>query len=146
MRRGTEVACEAQRVLEAQYQDAVRLAIDRLYVAYIDVVAARETLRYVRANRDGLAKVYKLAHTQLTNDRISQPDFDRIGIQLDSAEIGVEQAQVALRESKHVLGLLLAMSIEQAEATELFGSIHDTSPSPGNHDELVGLAQSIRPT
>ena len=52
----TEVACEAQRVLEAQYQDAVRLAIDRLYSAYLDVITARETLRYTKANRDGLTQ------------------------------------------------------------------------------------------
>ena len=94
----TEVACEAQRVLEAQYQDAVRLAIDRLYVAYLDVIAARETLRFAIANRDGLVKVNHLAAEQFNANQISQPDFDRIGIQVDSAEIGVEQARVSLRK------------------------------------------------
>ncbi|HEY1785902.1 MAG TPA: TolC family protein [Pirellulales bacterium] len=141
----TEVACEAQRVLEAQYQDAVRLAIDRLYSAYLDVITARETLRYVKANRDGLLKVYRLAHSQLNNQRISGPDFDRIGIQLDSAEISVEQAQVTLRESLHMLGLMLAIPLEQAERIELFGTIHDTSVPPPPHDELLVLSRSIRP-
>ncbi len=141
----TEVACEAQRVLEAQYQDAVRLAIDRLYIAYLDVIAARETLRFAEANRDGLARAYRLSQSQLHNQEISQPDFDRVGIQLDSAEIGVEQARVSLREAKHALGLLLAMSIEQAEATELFGTIRDTSVSPPANEELIALAHRIRP-
>jgi cobalt-zinc-cadmium efflux system outer membrane protein len=141
----TEVACEAQRVLEAQYQDAVRLAIDRLYSAYLDVITARETLRYTTANRDGLRKVYRLAHSQLNNGRISGPDFDRIGIQLDSAEISIEQAQVAQRESLHMLGLMLAMPIEQAEQIQLFGTIHDTSVPPPPHDELLAQARSIRP-
>jgi cobalt-zinc-cadmium efflux system outer membrane protein len=141
----TEVACEAQRVLEAQYQDAVRLAIDRLYLAYLDVITARETLRYTKANRDGLLKVYRLAHSQLNNQRISGPDFDRVGIQLDSAEISVEQAQVTLRESLHMLGLMLAMPLEQAEQIQLFGTIHDTSMPPPAHDELLALARSIRP-
>ena len=81
----TEVACEAQRVLEAQYQDAVRLAIDRLYMAYLDVITAHETLSYAIANRDGLTKVYRLAESQLNNQRMSQPDLDRVGIQLNSA-------------------------------------------------------------
>ena len=141
----TEVACEAQRVLEAQYQDAVRLAIDRLYSAYLDVITARETLRYTKANRDGLLKVYRLAHSQLNNQRISGPDFDRVGIQLDSAEISVEQATVTLRESLHMLGLMLAMPIEQAEQIQLYGTIHDTSVPPPPHDELLALARSIRP-
>ncbi len=141
----TEVACEAQRVLEAQYQDAVRLAIDRLYVAFLDVITARETLRFVTANRNGLIKVYRLAQSQLNNQRMSQPDFDRIGIQLDSAEISVEQARVTLRESLHVLGLMLAIPIEQAEQIELHGTIHDTSVPPPPHDQLLADARSIRP-
>ncbi|HTU23745.1 MAG TPA: TolC family protein [Pirellulales bacterium] len=141
----TEVACEAQRVLEAQYQDAVRLAIDRLYSAYLDVIAARETLRFTQANRDGLMKVYRLAHSQLQNQRISAPEFDRVGIQLDSAEISVEQAKVTLRESLHVLGLMLAMPLEQSEQIALRGTIHDTSVPPAAHDELLAEARSIRP-
>lgn len=38
-------AGRAKRVLEAQYQDAVRIEIDNLYTAFVDVLAARETLR-----------------------------------------------------------------------------------------------------
>ena len=141
----TEVACEAQRVLEAQYQDAVRLAIDRLYMAYLDVITARETLRFATANRDGLIKVYRLAESQLNNQRMSQPDVDRVGIQLDSAEISVEQARVTRRESLHVLGLMLAIPLEQAEQIELRGTIHDTSVPPPPHDQLLVEARSIRP-
>ena len=44
-------AVRAKRVLEAQYQDAVRLEIDNLYTAFVDVLAARETLRYARGQR-----------------------------------------------------------------------------------------------
>ena len=33
-------------MLEAQYQDAVRLEIDNLYTAFVDVLDARETVRY----------------------------------------------------------------------------------------------------
>lgn len=42
------VAQQAKRVLEAQYQDAVRLQIDNLDTAYVDVLAARQTLRATR--------------------------------------------------------------------------------------------------
>ena len=40
------VAEQARKVLEAQYQDAVRLEIDNLYTAFVDVLDARETVRY----------------------------------------------------------------------------------------------------
>ena len=33
-------------MLEAQYQDAARRSIDNLYTAYVDVLAARQNVRY----------------------------------------------------------------------------------------------------
>ena len=47
-RARTLVAFRAKRVLEAQYQDAVRLSIDNLYTQFIDVLATRETVREAR--------------------------------------------------------------------------------------------------
>ena len=48
------VAEQAKKVLEAQYQDAVRLEIDNLYTAFVDVLDARETVRFARASLEGL--------------------------------------------------------------------------------------------
>ncbi len=47
-------AGRALQVMEAQYQNEVRLAIQNLYNAYVDVLAARETVRYVRTSVRGL--------------------------------------------------------------------------------------------
>ncbi len=141
----TEVACQARAVIEAQYQDAVRIELDRLNLAFVDVVAARDTLRYARASRDGLVQIARAAQRQLDSQQIARPDFDRIAIQLDSAEIGVEQATVALRESKHVLGLLLAIKIEAAEQIQIHGSMRDSAPEPPADDELLAIARGVRP-
>ena len=51
------VAEQTVSVLEAQFQDAVRLQVDNLYTAYIDVLAARETIRYAEASIVGLDRV-----------------------------------------------------------------------------------------
>src|SRR5262249_3444458 len=56
----TVVAAQAQRVIEAQFQDAVRIQIDNLYTAYVDVVAAEETLRYSRRSLEGLTQLLNL--------------------------------------------------------------------------------------
>src|SRR5262249_43015318 len=56
-------AAAAERVVsvqEAQYQDAVRVQIDNLYTAFVDVLAARETLRYARASVTGLRRVLRV--------------------------------------------------------------------------------------
>ena len=44
-----------------------------------------------------------------------------------------------------MLGLLLAIPIEQAEQIELRGTIHDTSVPPPPHDQLLADARWIRP-
>ena len=38
----------ALKVQEAQFQDAVRMAIQNLYSTYVDVLAARQTVIYAR--------------------------------------------------------------------------------------------------
>ena len=53
-------AGRAKQVLEAQYQDAVRLQIANLYTAFVDVLAARETLRFSRASLEGLECLARL--------------------------------------------------------------------------------------
>jgi outer membrane protein, heavy metal efflux system len=144
-RARTIVASQAERVIEAQYQDAVRVDLDQLYMAFLDTIAARETVRYATASRDGLRRIAQLAEQQLQNQQLAQTDVDRINIQLDSAEIGVEQAQVALRENKQSLALLLAMPLDQAEQIELRGTLRDESPQPPPDDDLIALAYGARP-
>ena len=50
-------AIQARRVVEARFQDAVRIQIDNLYTAYVDVVAAEETLRFSRTYSEGIARL-----------------------------------------------------------------------------------------
>ncbi len=46
--------------MEAQYQNEVRLAIQNLYNAYVDVLAARETVRYLETSVKGLDEVLQV--------------------------------------------------------------------------------------
>ena len=48
-RHRIEVAVRAQKVTEAQYQNAVRLQLDNLYTAWIDVLAAQATIRFIES-------------------------------------------------------------------------------------------------
>ena len=52
----TLVACRAKKVLEAQFQDAIRVEIDNLYTRFVDVLAARETVRLARKSVAELEK------------------------------------------------------------------------------------------
>ena len=54
----TLVATRAEKVLEAQYQEAVRQRIDDIYDAYVlGTLAARQTLRYARQSVKGLERL-----------------------------------------------------------------------------------------
>jgi len=68
-----EVARRAKRVTEAQLQDEIRRLIDSLYTAYINVLAARETLRYSRAFQLGIDRILGRTRSELMDARGEQP-------------------------------------------------------------------------
>lgn len=141
----TAAASRALQVLEAQYQDAVRLTIEELHLAYLDVLVARETLRYAEASLEGVKRIYHAAELQLRGGSITKPDLENVAIQRDSAEIGVEQARSQLLEAKHSLAAMLNLPPLQAETLELRGTIRDAAPPPPEHDQLIRMALSARP-
>ena len=55
-----DYAARALGVTEAQYQDAVRVEINNLYKAFVDVLAARQTVRYARASVAGLDRLLRV--------------------------------------------------------------------------------------
>lgn len=146
-KRGVRIlaAQRAKRVLEAQYQDAVRLEIDNLYTAYLDVLAARESLLYVSASLAGLNNAVELVERQLRGDQQSRIDVDRIAIQRDSARIALDEAQGTLAKATANLATLLALPAEEGHQLAVRGRIStaiDKLPLP---DELVALAITNRP-
>jgi cobalt-zinc-cadmium efflux system outer membrane protein len=140
-----EVACRAKRVLEAQYQDAVRVEIDNLYTAWVDVLAARETIRYARASVAGLAEVLAKTRAQLQQQIVTEADVDRVKNQVAAAEIGLTDAEEALRDANRTLGGLLNIPPGPAEGLALRGSIHDAAPPPPPLAVLTQQALSSRP-
>jgi cobalt-zinc-cadmium efflux system outer membrane protein len=140
-----DVACRAKRVLEAQFQDAVRIEIDNLYTAWVDVLAARETIRYARASVAGLAEVLRKTRAQLQQQIVTEADVDRVKNQLTAAEIGLADAEDALRDANRTLGGLLAIPARAAENLAVRGTIHDTAPPPPPLDVILPSALTTRP-
>lgn len=141
----TDVASRAQRVLEAQYQDAVRLEIDNLYSVYVDLIAARETVRYSQASQTGLQAIAKLVDAQLKGSTVPRPDLERALIQSDLAEIGLEQSHLALRQAKQNLATILNYSLDSANGIEPRATLRDREPLPEARDELCAIALRSRP-
>jgi cobalt-zinc-cadmium efflux system outer membrane protein len=144
-RARSEVAHRAKRVLEAQYQDAVRVEIDNLYTAFANALGERETVRYAQASVEGLREVLKTTRAQLENKVITEADYLRVKGQLDAAEIGLMDAEELYRDAKRSVGVLLNIPTAQAEDMELRGTIRDRAAPPPPIDELIRIALSDRP-
>ena len=141
----TAVACRARRVLEAQYQDAVRLQIDNLYTAYIDVLGARETIRFAEAAREGLGVLLDRTRRLYAKGTRTIADVSRIEAIHEAAEVELMDAEEALRTTKRNLGVLLNLPAVEADALQLRGSIRDIYPPPPSIDAMIRMALDGRP-
>jgi cobalt-zinc-cadmium efflux system outer membrane protein len=139
------VAQQAARVLEAQYQDAVRLEIDNLYTAFVDVLDAREAVQFARTSLDGINTVLKTTQAQFQKQLVPESEVEGAAIRRDTADLGLEQAEVALRQAKRALGVLLDMPSAEADLMEVRGSIRDETVPPPPSEELARLALCVRP-
>lgn len=144
-RRRTEVAVRAKEVIEAQYQDAIRLQIDNLYTAWIDVLAARETIRYLRASLESLVDLLEATEALLDQGAAIPSDVNRIEILRDSTELALLEAEETLLDANRTLAAILYLPPDAAETLQVRGSLRGPDlPSPPV-DELIRMAMEIRP-
>jgi cobalt-zinc-cadmium efflux system outer membrane protein len=142
----TLVAARAEKVLEAQYQEAVRQRIDDIYDAYVlGALAARQLLRYSRQSVTGLESLAVQTEKLYQGKSVSLGDLNRVRIQLRTARLGLVDAEAAYRKAKLDLGSLMNLTRAEAEALELRGSISDTAPLPPPVGDLRRIALESRP-
>lgn len=144
-RARTAVAHQAKRVVEAQYQDAVRFQIDNLYTAFVDLLAARETTRFAAASVTGLKRVIETTRALRERGSATEADVNRVMVQLDGAEIALFEAEEALLDAKRALAVLLNLPRESAATLEVQGSLRVGGPTPPPLEELLGTALAARP-
>ncbi len=140
----TVVACRAAKVLEAQYQDAVRLQIDNLYTAFVDSLSARETVRLTAATVDGLRQL-KADMTAQARAGNAVVDVNVIEVQLNNAELNLRDAVATARKSKQQLSALLDLPPTRDDAFELRGSLRVLEILPPPDPQLIPIALEWRP-
>ncbi|HEY7155956.1 MAG TPA: TolC family protein [Gemmataceae bacterium] len=139
------VATAAKSVVEAQYQDAVRVEIANLYEAYLGALLARESIRFSQAALKGLDQVLEIVRQQQKEKIATQSDVDSVLIQRELAAASVVDAEKTYESTKLRLGALLNLPPAEAECLELRGSFKVEAPPPPLGDELVKLALQSRP-
>jgi cobalt-zinc-cadmium efflux system outer membrane protein len=144
-RARVDVASRARRVLDAQYQDAVRVEIDNLGTAFVNVLGERETARYAQASVAGLRGILATTRTQLENKVITESDFLQIKGQLDAAELGLADAEELLHDARRSLAVLLNIPPPGNETFEVRGTLHDRLGPTPPVDDLIRMALALRP-
>jgi outer membrane protein, heavy metal efflux system len=139
------LAGRALKVQEAQFQDAIRLAIQNLYNAYVDVLAARYTVTYAQVSVKGLDDVLVKTETLYRQDRAVSSDVDQAKSDREIAVVGLLDAEESLRQKKRTLAEQLNLPPRDADRLELRGTIQDAAPPPPNDDELIRIALEYRP-
>ncbi len=134
-----------KKVTEAQFQDAVRLQVDNLYTAYVDVVAARVTLRYSETYRRGIERLYNLNLQLLRGGEITSATTDALRAQLEQSQLQVREASQALSKTKRTLGMLLNLPRPETDRLQIRATLRDDRPLPAPEEELIQTALTMRP-
>ncbi len=141
----TIAAVQAKRVIEAQYQDAVRQGIDNLYTVYVNVLAARETIALQVESLKGLDEVERRTREKYKQDFLNQVEYNQVLVQRNQAEIALADARAGLVKAKVELANQLNLDPAVAERILLRGTIQDRAPVPPDEAELIRIVLSYRP-
>jgi cobalt-zinc-cadmium efflux system outer membrane protein len=138
------VAQSASNVVECLYQDAVRLEIDNLYTAFLDVLVARESLRQQQVGLEGMEEIVK-ATRALVRGGAAELELDRVQYQRNMAFMAVQDAQSALRRARQSLAVLLNFPPSEADSLELRGAIGGNDLELPSREQLENIAREVRP-
>ena len=139
------VAQSAKSVVECLYQDSVRTQIDNLYTAFLDVLAARETLRQQQVGMEGLEEVVKATRPLVESKQKPQTELDSVLVQRDTAFLAMQESTTALRQAKQALGVLLNLPPGVIDCLEVRGALGGFDLELPGPDKLIEIALEVRP-
>jgi cobalt-zinc-cadmium efflux system outer membrane protein len=134
----------ALRVMEQQYQDAVRTGLGGLYVTYVDVLAARRTVHYAQVNARGLEEFLRVTRIQYQKAAASSADVYQAQSDARIGAVSLLDTEETLRQRQRTLAELLNIPPDQAEALEFRGTLEDRAPPPPSDADLIRLALECR--
>ena len=134
-------AARPRRIVEAQYQDALRQQIDAVFKAFVSVEVLQERTRLTSAN---LARCGSLLDR--ARDKKPVAEVEQIRSARDAARSRRDDAVSSLRQATAALGILLNIPVKERETLEVASRTKRLrSAVMPAVEELVPLALVIRP-
>ncbi len=141
----TASAMQATKVIESQYQDAVRQTIDNLYTAYVDALEARRTIAFAEAGVEGLNKALKATEDLYRRGEKKLSDVASYRIKQRQGQQQLDDSRGAYMKAKRVLGVLLNIPPDQTDSLELNGTLKFPKINLPPLQVLVDEAINTRP-
>jgi cobalt-zinc-cadmium efflux system outer membrane protein len=145
IRARRRLADTARNVLQAQYQDAVRLELEKLHIVWMETLAARTSVQFLRTSLDGYGALLATIQERVVRKVAPESDLDMVIIQQETATVAYEEAVTRYRQAKRSLAVLLGIPSARADGIEPRGTIRDQAPPPPPEEELVRIALCKRP-
>ena len=102
-----DYAARALGVTEAQYQDAVRIEINNLYIGVRRRAGGEADRALCPGERAGLERLLQETQALYEKDMASRADVNEVKSQRQIAEVGVLDAEENLRRAKRTLAMML---------------------------------------
>jgi len=144
-RARVSVAEREKEVLEAQYQDAVRVAIDDLAIVFVDVLAQRAAAHSAEQGLGLIDQLLAEARKKAAEGKGDEALVDDLLIERELALMSVDDERARYSRAKRSLGVLLDLSPEETEALEARGALDDLGPELPPIQTLIALALGRRP-
>ena len=133
------------KVMEQQYQDAVRRGIGDVSMAYVDVLVARRTLHYAEVNARGVDEVLKVTEALYRQNTLTSADVEQARSESAVAAVSLDDAMEGLRQRKRTLAALLYLPPAESDRFEVHGELERIGPELPPDDELIRMALESRP-
>lgn len=133
------------RVMEHQYRDAVRRGIGELYMAFVDVLAARRTVHYAEVNARGWDEVLSVTEALFRQNTLTSADVEQARSESAVAAVSLEDAREALLQRRRVLAAMLNLPPTGADRLEVRGVLEEPRATLPSEEELIRLALECRP-
>jgi cobalt-zinc-cadmium efflux system outer membrane protein len=139
------LAARPKRVIEAQYQDAVRLVIDSVSMHFVDVQEAQEKARLAGEALADLDRLLSATEARVKTGDTTDAALLAIKGRHELARLQSRETKAVLERTRRGLGTLLHLSEAEADRIEAAGTLQVRSVPLPSADELVRVAMDARP-
>ena len=139
------LAQSAKNVLEAVYQDSVRQEIDKLYIAYVNVLEAAIRVRIERRALALLKERMEMMRGLVEQGLRPQTDLTSASMRQAQDEVVIRGAEAALLQARRELAVLLVVAPERADCLRLHAALPEQAPDLPCTEELIRIALRVRP-